>query len=127
MVSFSLYDGYEFVESVRNDAKREPSNSLSQCLNWCVQNKMCHGINYNGHTCQLIEHITSGQLVLYDANKLSFGIFAQKICITGMFDNTFVVNSKLINDKFMHLQTNTPNVPVDNGHSSTFLAIISLI
>lgn len=83
--SFALYDGYHLVASQQErEVKLELSTNLPECLHACLQRQRCRGINYDGQSCQLLDDTSGGQILLrYGGSKGPFGIYAQKICITG--------------------------------------------
>lgn len=142
--SFTLHDGYTFLASSSSRMRTELGISLQHCLRLCLQNRQCRAINYDGHSCQLIEGQSSAlrQIGRLDGPLRSFGICAEKICITGMYFGqwtaTFITTECSYHDNKMenanlqfghtgtpHTQTKNTSATVDLGHWSTFLATIS--
>lgn len=142
-----LHDGYKFVASPSSQMRTEANISLQDCLRLCLQNRQCRAINFDGHSCQLIEGRSRSsavrQIGRHDGPLRSFGICAEKICITGMYSEqwttTFITtecsyhDNKMENANLQFGHTRTPpdsqtkrtSAAVDRGHWSTFLATIS--
>lgn len=92
--TFILYDGYEFVFGTRLDLEYSSTkltlmplllvNDLYECLNVCLNRPDCNGINYQQFTCQLITFQRNNGHLIKSNNLTSFGIYAEKICLTGI-------------------------------------------
>lgn len=104
-VIFELYDGYEWKDEANNISSTSSSFSTSsylrfsvsdlpECLQLCLSNEQCVGVNYNGHTCQQVlqDNVKDGEED--DSENIfskltstivakSFNIHAHKICLTG--------------------------------------------
>ncbi|KAI2809579.1 hypothetical protein BLOT_000728 [Blomia tropicalis] len=89
--SFALYDGFRFEIDPNFNTIYErhlESDNLDQCLDQCMMNRQCRGVNYDGINCRMVEdeQVDLGRLVRSDGDdrRRSFDVYAQKICITDL-------------------------------------------
>ena len=115
-ITFELITGFVFTSSANTVMSMIPGVlHLADCLDYCRQNQTCNSLNFETGLCVLL---SSSAIQLPDALTPSqfpvFTIYAQKICLKGMFCIIF------FSPHWIHLKNYNKN-----GHKKNITVVVS--